>query len=69
MSDGKPYKLPSPVAVCEMLARAAWDNDISDQHRLICEMGSDTVRILRTQLLRERHEKEVLEAKLEEASK
>lgn len=62
MTEDAPYRLPSPVVVGDMLSQAAWDNDIADQHRLVCEMGADTVRQLMVRLMELSRKLELLEA-------
>lgn len=66
MTEDQPYELPSPTMVAELLAQAAWDNDIADDHRLRCEMGADTIRRLMRRLIDQARTLETVEAEQEE---
>lgn len=46
MNEDKPYRLPAPSVVADMLAQRAWHDDIDDDTRLLAEMGADTIRLL-----------------------
>lgn len=61
MSD-KPYELPPALTVADMCAQRAWDDEIDDDTRLLCEMAADTIRALHRRLMRLAHSNEQAEA-------
>ena len=62
MSD-KPYsKLPPALTVADMCAQRAWDDDVDDDTRLLCEMAADTIRLLHKRLMTLAHNNEQAEA-------
>lgn len=61
MSD-KPYKLPPALTVADMCAMRAWDDNVDDDSRLLCEMAADTIRAMHKRLGRLAHNNEQAEA-------
>lgn len=62
MREDKPYELPPALTVAEMCAQRAWDDDVDDDTRLLCEMAADTIRALHKRLMRLAHNNEQAEA-------
>ena len=52
MNEDKPYDLQPPLIVADMLAIRAWEDDVDDDTRLLCEMGADTIRGMNVRMMR-----------------
>lgn len=62
MSEDKPFDLPPALTVADMCAQRAWDDDVDDDTRLLCEMAADTIRAMHKIQYRLAHNNEQAEA-------
>lgn len=46
MASGNPYPAPPAGILADSLARRAWDDDLSDNDRILIEQAADTIRAL-----------------------
>lgn len=69
MNRDNPYPLPSPVDVATMLMQSAWSDDLSDEDRLRCEYGSETICVLLDRCVKLAKRLELAEARLCEQRK